>query len=804
MNQHELTRRIVNAWKAKAAVAAICAGVTLAAHANYDWQGTTGEWNGSVANWWDGSALVPWANGSYAYLPVAGAGIVTDIVVDAGGVTASTYEQQAGSSYTLSGGPVATTVFSVNGGSDGSNPSSLTISNAVSASDTFYFRGLVTIADGGSLTVNTYSPMTTGSVGVDTAKVVVLEGGVLEITNLAGTVGSNYSTLYVDGGTVKHAQTDYNKNTSFSKSHIKVGPKGMRVTESRAGQMSFLPKPVESGGETDGGLWVDYHTGYYLLYGSNSYKGRLHLMPSGGQVGVQADSNLGAETSTPTNSIIYEGDGTTQTGPVLVSHSQSSVTLGANRDILIGDNVKARFSTYSASSRLVLRGAIDCVDRTNGVLQIGGYSTGPVVIETSGGRTNHLGRLIVTQPLIIGNGTTLVENTKGISRETGGHAEDWGVNDGAVMNIRDSGHLMVTGGVLKATGSRNLCISANMTVSDGGVVDLTGHEVLHGYNGPAITTVRGGGKLLVSTIRMAGDNSKYYSDPTKSVMNVETGGVLRVTAKMHVTDANKRATLSFNGGMLEWGNSSSSFFSGTGTYQDTSRVGLLVYVKEGGMVVSNNSTLYIDQPIQFGAAADGGITKWGGGELALSHPTNTFNGPIRVMQGTFATFGARINPINTNCTVCVNANTSFRANTSYHTFARIEGSGSFTQNTDHNFTVWQAIAPGMGTNSLGTLTVSGGPVNILDGVALEIDLDAEGHSDCFKCSGELDLSKMTLQVNDVTKLGKNKKYVIASNLTDVTGEFKSTNLPPGWGTRYYAASKELKIVPLNGTTLIVR
>ena len=222
------------------------------------------------------------------------------------------------------------------------------------------------------------------------------------------------------------------------------------------------------------------------------------------------------------------------------------------------------------------------------------------------------------------------------------------------------------------------------------------------------------------------------------------------------------------------------------------------------MVVSNDSTFYIDQPIQSGAAADGGITKWGSGEMALSHPTNTFNGPVRIMQGRFATFGDRINPINTNCTVFVNANTSFRANTSYHKFARIEGCGSFTQNTDFNFTVWQAIAPGVGTNTLGTLTVSGGPVKIEDGVVLEIDLDAEGHSDCFKCSGELDLPKMTLQVNDITKLGKNKKYVIGSDLTGVTGEFKSTNLPPGWGVRYYADSHELKIVPLNGTTLTVR
>ena len=772
----------------------IAVAVAGAAWANYEWRGATGEWSTSAANWWDGSALVPWSNGSYAEMKPAGTGIATDLEVAAGGVTASTYEHCEGATYSLSGGPLAVSTLSV-------HPGLLTINNAVSASGTFYVKGKVTIANGGSLVVGKYESAETAATGTDTAVVTVLAGGTLEVTNFTA-VGSKYSTLYVDGGTVKHALTRYQDHVAFSNSKIKAGPNGMHVGEAKTGQMSFLPHPVESGGDTDGGVWVEPHTGYYLFYGNNTYKGGLHLVPSGGQVGIQSDSNLGATTSAPTNSIICEGDGTTKTAPVFVSHSQGTVTLGANRDILIGDNVMLRLSTYSASSRLVVRGAIDCVNRENGVLKIGDYSTGAVVLETTGGRTNHLGRLFVTQPLIIGGGTTLLENTTKLARGTGGNDENWSINDGSPLHISGSGHLMVTGGVLKVLGSRSVCISANMTVSDGGFVDLTGHEVLYSYQGPATTTIRKGGKLAVWRMRNAGDNGAHYTDATKSVINVETGGVLRVTEKMHVTADNKRATVNFNGGRLEW--AGGTYFEGEGSYQSMSRNGLQVYVKEGGMVVSNDATFYFGPPIRSGAVQDGGITKWGAGEMALWNPTNTFNGPIRVMQGNFATFGSMRNAINTNCTVCVNAGCSFRANTSYHTFARIEGSGSFTQNYDRNLTVWQAIAPGMGTNSLGTLTVSGGPVNILDGVALEIDLDAEGHSDCFKCSGELDLSKMTLQVNDVTKLGKNKKYAIASNLTGVTGEFKSTNLPPGWGARYYSASHELKIVPLNGTTLTVR
>lgn len=780
----------------------IAAFAVGAAWANYEWRGTTGEWSTSAANWWDGSALVPWSNGSYAEMPVAGTGVETDISIDAGGVTASTCESLSGSSYALNGGPLAASTLSVHG--------ALTVNNAVSA-NAFYFKGLLTVANGGYLTVSSYSPSETAATGINTAVVTVLAGGTLEVTNFNPATGSTYSTLYVDGGTVKHALTRYQDHKKFSSSNkIKVGPGGMHMLgANNSGSQSFLPYPIESGDANDGGLWIEDHSGEFVLYGSNTFKGGLHVMPGGGQVGIQSNGNLGESTSAPTNSIIFEGDGTIKTNSVVIAHSTGTVTLDANRDMLIGNNAMARLSTYARDpSRLVVRGAIDCANRENGVLLIGGYSSGAVVLETAGGRTNHLGRLIVTQPLIIGNGTTLLENTTNLGRALGGHQEDWGIKDGAVMNIRDSGHLMVTGGVLKAIGGRSACISANLTVSDGGFVDLTGREVLHGYNGPAITTIRNGGKLVVSNIRMAGDNGAYYADASKSVINVETGGVLRVTSNMYLTDSNKKATLNFNGGMLEWANTTSDHFlensSTRNTYQSDTRKGLVVNVKEGGMVVSNNNVLYVGPAIRSGAARDGGITKWGTAELGLVSSTNTFNGPIRIMQGNFATWGDLRNSLNTNCTVCVNAGCLFRANTSYHTFARIEGSGSFTQNTDRNFTVWQAIAPGMGTNSLGTLTISGGPMNIADGVALEIDVDAAGNSDCLSYPGELDLSKMSLRVNDLGRLNQEKKYVIASNLTGATGDFASSNLPNGWMVTFDAAERKLVLSFKRGTVVVVR
>ena len=98
--------------------------------------------------------------------------------------------------------------------------------------------------------------------------------------------------------------------------------------------------------------------------------------------------------------------------------------------------------------------------------------------------------------------------------------------------------------------------------------------------------------------------------------------------------------------------------------------------------------------------------------------------------------------------------------------------------------------------------------DIADDVALEIDLDENGNSDCLDYPVEIDLSKMTLQVNDTTKLNKEKKYTIAKLNGGIKDNklFKSTNLPANsnWKVCYYASTHELKIVDMKGTMIVIR
>ena len=124
-------------------------------------------------------------------------------------------------------------------------------------------------------------------------------------------------------------------------------------------------------------------------------------------------------------------------------------------------------------------------------------------------------------------------------------------------------------------------------------------------------------------------------------------------------------------------------------------------------------------------------------------------------------------------------------------------------------TVTSAIAPGMGADSPGTLTISGGAINIgtneNETVALEIDVDAAGHSDCLSYPADLDLSTLRLVVNDGTKLNKDHTYTIVSTTNNglMSNQFASvTGLPETWHVKYNADSVELRYT--SPFTLIVR
>ena len=804
MEQHEMTRRIVNAWMAKAAVAAICAGGVFGANAAQFWRGTTANpvWDTTTANWASSASATTYStyqNNTSSSQPYFDAGGAADVTVDADGVQAYVINITGGN-HSFSGGPITAQVMDPLGGN-------LTIFNSVTLSpeSTSIYLGYrprsgsstVTIGAGGILTAQIV-PYSDGTLN---QKLLVLTNGTLKAMFNADQIKNNKFTLYFDGGNLIPLT---NKDWQFVNSQFLLGPGGVHLQErtSASDCWSHLPGPIGTDVENDGGVWADQHKGYMLLPNFTcTYRGGVHINSSEGELGVRSERNLGAVPDSPTNNIFF-----LKSGACLVGHGgNGNLRLHPNRSLYLADGVLAKLQTWSGNSfSLTIQGTIGCENVDAGTIEVSSYSgindNGAVAFCPTDDRTNHLGRLLVRSPAVIGSGTTLLESSV-IPSGTGG------VNSGAHLNISGSGHLMVTGGVLRLMSSKHVCQSARLTVS-GGEADFSaaqnGYEFLHGYDGAATTTIRNGGKLVVRNMRMSGDNGATFTDSTKSVVNVETGGVLCVSGSIYIADPKdlgKKGTLNFNGGMLEWLNASAAYMENLGRAKTDEGLSFNLY--EGGMIVTNNTPFYIGVPIQSGAANDGGITKWGSRTFALMGKC-TFTGPLTIMQSEFRLGASHV--LNPSIAVRVNAGAQFCMNTYSQSLARLEGSGSFKEiSSTAVLSVTKAIAPGMGTNTLGTLTVSG-QITMADDVALEIDLDELGNSDCLNYQGIADLSKMTLQVNDITKLGKNKKYKIATFQGGLAnGEpFQSTNLPPGWGTRYYAASNELKIVPINGTTLIVR
>ena len=111
-------------------------------------------------------------------------------------------------------------------------------------------------------------------------------------------------------------------------------------------------------------------------------------------------------------------------------------------------------------------------------------------------------------------------------------------------------------------------------------------------------------------------------------------------------------------------------------------------------------------------------------------------------------------------------------------------------------------------NSENTVSASGKLAalgEVKNGAELQIDLDAEGHSDCLSYAAALDLSKLRLVINDLEKLNQDCKYAIATNLTSCTGGFASTNLPEGWQVKQAASggTVSLSLVFKKGTVIVV-
>ena len=144
--------------------------------------------------------------------------------------------------------------------------------------------------------------------------------------------------------------------------------------------------------------------------------------------------------------------------------------------------------------------------------------------------------------------------------------------------------------------------------------------------------------------------------------------------------------------------------------------------------------------------------------------------------------------------VDIAASATLDLNGTAQTLSGISGSGLVTNGT---LAVQGVIAPG-GTNAIGTLTLAA--TTSLSGTLL-VDTALNGASDLLQVRGNLNLSALTLQVQDVNQLGGRDPYLIATCAPGgLTGRFAATNLGNKRAVSYDNVSGRVMLI-ISGTLI---
>jgi len=641
----------------------------------------------------------------------------------------------------------------------------------------FNGAGTTTVSGNGVLDVSTLRISQNQAVPASQSAVNVNTGGVIRLANFAidvnayprGMVNFNGGTVIVKSSTADFLGTGATQWLNGVSAKILEGG---AVIDTQANSIS-IKQPLVSGAVSDGGL-TKKGTGALSLLSTNSYNGSTKLY--GGTLNISQDQNLGAVPSTPATNLIFMASCALQSG--------SNHTVNVNRTFFITNGVTVTFDTQAYTQ--MVYGTIMCADTSSTLVKAGG---GSLVLNPGPTSVNSFGTLQSTAgTLVIASGTNLVTRY-------------CGVQNGPGLRI-SGGTLLVAGGVLKTTTGMFVNVDGGHLMVTNGLADLSScNEVLNGIGSTyGYTTVSGSGVIIAQALRI----SQNTGNPSNTVVNVNTGGVLRLNNFYIDTTFNGKqmGILSLNGGTVEPRNDNADFLGTatafTGANSDRWLTNILVQVREGGAIFNTaGRSISIKQPLYSAAAVDGGLTKRGNGTLTLLN-TNTYNGVTSVEAGTLK-LGVSTNTLFTGGSALVLSNAVFDINGKVQTLAGLGGSGVVTNGG--LLTVTSLVAPG-GSNAVGTLTLTTSPAAL--GGLLAVYVANDGSCDLLQVQGNLDISSLALSVANTEALNKDKRYVIATCTGTLSGMFTSAVLPKRWFVRYDTANRRVYLIYDPGTLMRVQ
>ena len=377
----------------------------------------------------------------------------------------------------------------------------------------------------------------------------------------------------------------------------------------------YLHLPFRSGAAKDGGLHFESAAGSIVyVQATNTFNGGTWLSGTGAFIFTPLhDRAFGAVPEMPSDNIFV-----TSSHPIL--HSDKDFDIHSNRTVRIAKGVTMNVGN---GGKLRMRGAIRGEDKTT-VLKTMGDWNGSTVLAPAEDRTNEVGRLWVTKPLVVEEGLTKVTSDSGSIH-----------GNAAVYVNGSSGLLEMTGGTLKVTdSSENVYVETakgGRICIRGGLFDVsTTKELLNGHDGYGVTEVCGSGRINARLVRVSQTKDVGADGLPLARIHVATGGVLRLHHFNIDTGTGAKGLVDLDGGTIEFRSTRDGAF-GPGT---SGWAGIHFRACAGGAILDTmGCTIGIEPSLESGATNDGGLTKKGAGKLTLKNASNPYNGPTRCDKG---------------------------------------------------------------------------------------------------------------------------------------------------------------------------
>ena len=556
---------------------------------------------------------------------------------------------------------------------------------------------------------------------------------------------------------------------------------------------------VLASGRTDGSLHFTSDNSFWRIvyvYGTANTQTSTYLEGST-LFSPNNDGAFGVVPTAPRDNIFIAGTPTLFASGNFAINSNRIIKISSGKYFNTGVNV----GPFTYKCRIVAEPTEGYDYSRNTYVKLYTSWTGLIVFDPGAGRTNAFGRLQASTQLKVASGVTHLTGPGG----TGANAHLYVDGNGSDY-VNDRGNLMVDGGEIYTHLGSYVDVQkyGQVTVTNGGKVNMPGVQWLNGLGSPARLTIVDGGEVTLSNLRI--------SQSQASEVHLNEGGLLKTLVLSIDPDASPKGTFWFNGGRLQSRDGRANFFgtaSTTAITEDKAR-GITFAVGEKGAVLdtSNGGNLWWTRPLVSGVAHDGGLRKLGaaaGSNVLILMNTNCYNGVTSIEGG-----GVQLrvdNALPPGTTVRMSGNSPYidaytfesespKRNTEQW-LSRVEGYGELRYCP--NVHVTNSIAPSLN----GTLVIHD---------ACDLRGDYEIAADTNGC-GLLDLrgtgqsiSNLTLKVQDFSVLdtrAPKSQYKIMNSTKGYAGTFKlPPNWPTGWDVSYTSDAAYLYFH--KGTKIVIR